>query len=68
MLNYKPQLNYTEIPPIKNIGEWITISWTYIAQDSFKYFTIGNFFSNEKTNETIHFELNENYNSYRILK
>ena len=48
-LHYKPQLNYTEIPPIKNPKEWITISWKYTAQDTFKYFTIGNFFNNEDT-------------------
>ena len=49
ILHYKPQFNYKEIPPIKNPKEWFTISWTYIAQDTFKYFTIGNFFNNDDT-------------------
>jgi OmpA-OmpF porin, OOP family len=48
-LFYKPQINYTDIPPITDKKQWVKLSWEYIAQDTFRYFTIGNFFSNSDT-------------------
>ena len=61
ILNYKPQINYSELPEIIKGMEWITLSWNYIAQDTFKYFTIGNFFSNSST-KFKQFQKNDNVN------
>jgi len=51
LIKYKPQINYSELPPITKDKdkEWFRLSWTFIAQDTFKFFTIGNFFSNGAT-------------------
>ena len=61
MINYKPQFNYTELPPIKENNEWISISWTFTAQDTFKYFTIGNFYS-DGNSKIKRFQNNQNCN------
>lgn len=46
---YKPQINYNQIPPITGRDQWLKLSWEYMAQDNYRYFTIGNFFSNADT-------------------
>jgi OmpA-OmpF porin, OOP family len=48
VLNLTPLLNYSEIPDAKP-KEWFKISWNFMAQDTYKYFIMGNFFSDERT-------------------
>jgi OmpA-OmpF porin, OOP family len=48
VLNLIPLLNYTEIPDAKP-KEWFKILWNFMAEDSYEYFIIGNFFSDTRT-------------------
>jgi gliding motility-associated-like protein len=41
---------------LSNDNEWVTISGTFTATDTMRYITIGNFYSNNDTNEDITFE------------
>ncbi len=46
-LNLKPQINFSEV--IATRGQWVKLSTTFVPDQPFQYFTIGNFLDDAKT-------------------
>jgi len=50
LLDYKPQVNSTAI--ITEDKQWVRISGCFVAEDTLRVLTIGNFFSDSRTNRS----------------